>query len=116
MEVEEDRILAGGGKLSGSIVGRRRVLCTWAIGEAWERFCHNHAGVVKRAFEAVGLSLPIDGSRDSEISIKGLPNSVLYNGLRSGNNESSLGEEDDMDELDSGEDNLDGEYFVGEVD
>jgi len=31
--VEEERVLLEG-QLSGSMVGRRRVLCTWAVGEA----------------------------------------------------------------------------------
>ena len=67
MEEEEEGILTSGGQLSGSMVGRWRVLCTWAVGEAWERFSQEHAHVVRRGFTATGLALPIDGSRDSEI-------------------------------------------------
>jgi len=75
-------VLAEGGQLWGSMVGRRRVLCTWAVGEAWERFSANQAHVVERAFTAVGLALPIDGSRDSEISIKGLETSLFMEGIK----------------------------------
>ena len=48
-------------------MGRRRVLYPWAVGEACERFSINQTRVVERAFKAIGLSLSIDGSRDSEI-------------------------------------------------
>jgi len=82
VEVEEEQVLAEGGQLWGSMVGRRRVLCTWAVGEAWERFSANQAHVVERAFTAVGLALPIDGSRDSEISIKGLETSLFMEGIK----------------------------------
>jgi hypothetical protein len=53
-------------------VGKRRVLTTWAVGEAWERFCRDRSVVIQRAFTAVGLGLPIDGCRDSELSLKGI--------------------------------------------
>ncbi|KAG0132840.1 hypothetical protein HOY82DRAFT_538529 [Tuber indicum] len=81
MEIEEEQVLAGGGQLSGSMVGRRRVLCTWAVGEAWERFSTNQTRVVERPFTAVGLSPPIDRSRDSEISVKGLDTTLFVEGM-----------------------------------
>jgi len=34
IEKEEEEILAEGGKLAGSMVGMRRILTTWAVGEA----------------------------------------------------------------------------------
>jgi len=101
------------------MVGRRRVLCTWAVGEAWERFSQEHTHVVRRAFTATGLALPIDGSPDSEISVKGLDSSLLIAGLgdwREGglttNDEEEVGEEE---ELNVAFDELDGEHLVGEV-
>ena len=122
IEAEEEMVLESGEQLAGSMVGRRRILCTWAVGEAWERFCKNHLHVIQRAFTAVGLSLPIDGSRDSEISIKGLDTSIFLDALKecAGMEENTPGgaieDEDDMEELESAEDELDGEYLVGEVD
>ena len=55
-----------------SKVGQRRVLTTWAVGEAWERFCTTRKEVIIRSFCAIGLALPIDGTRDSEMSVKGI--------------------------------------------
>lgn len=72
MEEEEERLLAQGKNLPGSKVGRRRVMTTWAVGDAWEEFCRERKEVICRSFRAVGLSLPIDGSCDNEMSLKGL--------------------------------------------
>ena len=55
-----------------SKIGQRRVMTTWAVGEAWERFCLGRQEVIKHSFTAVRLSLPIDGSRDKEMSFKGM--------------------------------------------
>ena len=49
----------------------RRVLFTKWVGEAWERVCQQKEAVI-RSFRKCGISLPIDGSMDSEINIKGL--------------------------------------------
>ena len=127
VEVEEERILAGGGKLGGSMVGRRWILCTWAVGEAWEWFSLNYAHVVERAFTAVGHSLPIDGSWDSEISIKGLETSLFVEGLKGWaqgavvntgvveENYEGVGDNEKV-ELNIAQDELDGEYIVGDID
>lgn len=126
--MEEERVLLEGGQLSGSMVGRRRVLCTWAVGEAWERFTTNHSHVVERSFTTVGLSLPIDGSRDSEISIKGLSTLLFVEGVKDWAEgamvaggvveEDGEGEEegDDSPELNIADNELDGEYILGETD
>ncbi|KAG0133105.1 hypothetical protein HOY82DRAFT_538386 [Tuber indicum] len=63
------------------MVGRRRIAATWAIGEAWSRFSREKEDVVRRAFRVVGLALPIDGSADIEISIKGIETDFLLQGL-----------------------------------
>ena len=63
-------------------MGRRRVAITWAVGEAWEVFSREKAEVVRNSFQVVGLSLPIDGSEDHRLSIKGLANDVLIEGLK----------------------------------
>ncbi|KAG0133181.1 hypothetical protein HOY82DRAFT_605021 [Tuber indicum] len=64
------------------MVGRRRILTTWAVGEAWEIFSRERVEVVRRSFRIVGLALPIDGSCDGEISIKGIENTYLRKGLK----------------------------------
>ena len=83
MEEEEETILAQGKKLTGSKVGRRRIMTTWAVGDAWEEFCRERKEVIQRSFRAVGLSLPIDGSCDNEISLKGLDMERLITDLKS---------------------------------
>ena len=55
IEKEEEEIVAQGGKLTESMVGRRRILTTWAVGEAWEVFCRERMTVVQCSFCAVGL-------------------------------------------------------------
>jgi len=64
------------------MVGRRRILTTLAVGEAWEIFSQQRAEVVKKSFRILGLALPIDGSCDGEISIKGIENAYLQEGLK----------------------------------
>lgn len=62
-------------------MGRRRVAATWAVGAAWERFSEAKGEIIRRSFRCVGLSLPIDGTADSEISIKGIETGFLSQGL-----------------------------------
>lgn len=52
-------------------MGQRRVLTTWCVGDAWYLFCIEKQDIIKRVFRKVGLSLPIDGSADHELDIKG---------------------------------------------
>ena len=49
----------------------RRVLFTKWVGEAWDHVCLQKESII-RSFRKCGISLPIDGSMDSEINIKGL--------------------------------------------
>ncbi|KAG0128496.1 hypothetical protein HOY82DRAFT_541230 [Tuber indicum] len=66
-----------------SKIGQRRVMTTWAAGEAWERFRTARKEVICRVFSTIGLLLPINGSRDlAEISIKGIDTGRLVNDLR----------------------------------
>ncbi|KAG0135520.1 hypothetical protein HOY82DRAFT_536693 [Tuber indicum] len=98
IETEEERVLQGGGKLLGSMVGRRRVATTWAVGEAWERFSKEKREVVRKSFRVLGISLPMDGSDDGEISVKGLDTSQLIAGLADWRSESIPEEEIVVDE------------------
>lgn len=84
--------------------------------------------MVEWAFTTVGLSLPIDGSRESEIAIKGLLTSLFVEGVKDRAEgvivaggvveENKEGEEeaDDSPELNIADDELDGEYILGETD
>ncbi|KAG0137933.1 hypothetical protein HOY82DRAFT_535264 [Tuber indicum] len=64
------------------MIGRRRVLITWVVGKAWERFTRDRAEVVIKAFQILGISLPISGSCDHEISVKGIDKTYLVEGLK----------------------------------
>jgi len=64
------------------MIGRRRILTTWAVGEAWEVFSRERAEVVKKSFRILGLALPIDGTCDDEISVKGIESAYLVEGLK----------------------------------
>jgi len=48
-----------------------------AVGEAWEQFSGKHQGLVVETFGKLGLTLPIDGSSDQELSVKGIDSSLL---------------------------------------
>ena len=70
-------------------------LNTW-VGAAWAEVCQNK-DAVKWGFEKCGISVPIDGSRDEAINIRGLSNYVV----RQDEKES---DEYNLFELDSSED------------
>lgn len=48
------------------------MLTTWCVGDAWYQFYIKKQDIVTRVFRKVGLSLPIDGSADRELDIRGL--------------------------------------------
>jgi hypothetical protein len=113
VEAEEEAILGLGQKLSGSMIGRRRILTTWAVGEAWEQFSTKRVEVIQCSFSSVGLSLPIDGHHDHEISIKGLETSVFIEGLKDWRKGGLIDDEEDMHKLNSADDSADGLYEGG---
>lgn len=47
------------------------MVTTCCVGDAWYQFCIEKVDLIRRVFRKVGLSLPIDGSADHEIDIKG---------------------------------------------
>jgi len=61
----------------GSAVGEMRVMMTHCVARAWGKFCQERQEVVVQSFRCLGISLPIDGSKDGELSIKGLDTSRL---------------------------------------
>lgn len=42
------------------------------LADAWETFCNTKRELIVSSFRKVGLALPIDGSCDEELSIKGI--------------------------------------------
>jgi len=66
-------------RLDTSAIGKRRILVTHAVAKAWEQFTSRQAykKLVISTFRKLGLTLPIDGSCDDELSIKGIDSSLL---------------------------------------
>ena len=60
-----------------NVIAECRVLVTQAVGAAWEQFCEKHQGLVVQTFRKLGITLPIDGSSDGELSVKGIDSSLL---------------------------------------
>ncbi|KAG0123621.1 hypothetical protein HOY82DRAFT_543441 [Tuber indicum] len=54
-------------------VSQHRAVTTEAVGRAWEEWHQSHARqkIIIQSFRRTGISLPVDGSCDSELSIKG---------------------------------------------
>ena len=52
-------------------VGDRRVMTTYCVGKAFDQFHSTKSHVISTSFHKLGLSLPIDGSSDYELDIKG---------------------------------------------
>jgi hypothetical protein len=61
------------------------------------------------------MSLPIDGSRDKEISIKGLETSLFMEGLKDWRQGGLVDDENDMCELNPEDDSADGLYEGGQT-
>jgi len=61
---------------------KMRVMMTKWVGDAWKIFNWKNRDVVIRSFRCLGIALPIDGSCDNEISIKGLETTMLMEGLK----------------------------------
>ena len=60
----------------------RRVSTTWCVGQAWAQFTGSARGkkIIQDSFRNVGLALPIDGSQDSELNIKGFTGAEMVIG------------------------------------
>jgi len=76
-EAGDDMDIAG-----ESAVGKMRVMMTHCVAEAWTAFTQKKREVMIKSFRQLGLSLPLDGSSDGEISIKGLDTPILMDALR----------------------------------
>jgi len=69
-------------------VGDRRIMTTHCIGKAFYQFHTEKADLIRTSFRKVALSLPIDGSSDQELDIKG------FTRLEIGNWQEDLGMHD----------------------
>jgi len=46
-------------------------MTTQVVGLAWSQFYKDKESMIQKAFRDVGVTLPVDGSRDHELQIKG---------------------------------------------
>jgi len=58
----------------------KRVMVTHIVVTAWEKFCTEKKEMVQKSFQDVGLFLPVDGSQDHLINIKGFEEGELVIG------------------------------------
>jgi len=94
-----------------SAVGEMRVMMTHCVARAWEKFCNEHQEVIVWSFRCLGISLPIDGSADVELSIKGLDTSRLITALENWETQgaptnSGFSSSDDADKPESSDSDL----------
>jgi len=66
-------------------VSQRCILTTTCVGKVYNKFHEEKGDIIRSVFQKVGLSLPVDGSRDSELDIKG------FMGLEIGNWRNDIG-------------------------
>lgn len=65
-------------------VGDRRILITHCVGEAWNWLHEEKKDMIIRSFPHVGLTLNVDGSEESEIRVKDVPNLEVGNWTEGG--------------------------------
>jgi len=58
-------------------VAQRRILITKCVSEAWETFSLKYQELIVSTFRKLGLTLPIDGSCDEELAVKGISSNLL---------------------------------------
>ncbi|RPB05356.1 hypothetical protein L873DRAFT_1839909 [Choiromyces venosus 120613-1] len=54
--------------------GNKRIMVTHVVSEAWALFQQEKKELITKAFQDVGVTLPVDGSQDKDIHIKGFNN------------------------------------------
>jgi len=66
-------------RLDSSAIGEQRILVTHVVAQAWEPFTSSQAykELIVSTFRKLALTLPMDGSCDDELSIKGIDSSLL---------------------------------------
>lgn len=58
-------------------VSEKRIMTTYVVARAWKAFCQQKQSLIVKAFQDVGVTLPINGSRDGDIKIKGFATSEI---------------------------------------
>jgi len=59
-------------------VSEKRIMTTHVVSRAWKAFCQQKQSLtIVKAFQDVGVTLPIDGSKDDELGIKGFTASEI---------------------------------------
>ena len=61
-------------------IAERRILVTQAVGLAWDQSTRKYQELFVKTFRKSGLTLPIDGSCDDELSVKGIEPALLQIG------------------------------------
>ena len=87
-------------------VRERRILTTSCVGDAYYAFHLEKGDIIRQVFRKVGLSLPIDGSCDAELDIKG------FSGLQIGDWRVHLGALDLVSDISNLHDNNEHIDFV----
>jgi len=47
-------------------------MTTHVVATAWIQFCIDKGDMICKAFRDIGITLPVDGSQDSKLAIKGI--------------------------------------------
>jgi hypothetical protein len=55
----------------------RRIMVTHVVANAWKKFCNEKRELVIKSFMDVGVTLPVDGSCDNNIKIKGMDGIII---------------------------------------
>ncbi|RPA90762.1 hypothetical protein L873DRAFT_1820600 [Choiromyces venosus 120613-1] len=58
-------------------ISEKRIMTTHVVSHAWKVFCQQKQSFIVKAFRDVGVMLPIDGSQDGDIEIKGFTTSEI---------------------------------------
>jgi len=81
-------------------------MTTHVVGPAWSQFCKDKEAMIQKAFRDLWVTLPVDGSRDHELQIKGFAaedfkiGTSMYTGCDILNDSHALPEEP-VEDLDS---------------
>ncbi|KAG0125190.1 hypothetical protein HOY82DRAFT_543282 [Tuber indicum] len=108
METMEQQALEALDDATDLAIGKRRIIITWAVGAAWERFCREKSHIIMKAFRVVGMSLPVNGQNDAEIHIKGL-SEIEVGDWRDGRQDTEIACDSDLEDMEIGEDKEDDE-------
>ncbi|RPB01507.1 hypothetical protein L873DRAFT_628596 [Choiromyces venosus 120613-1] len=58
-------------------ISEKRIMTPHVVSCTWKAFCQQKQSLIVKAFRDVGVMLPIDGSQDGDIKIKGFTTSEI---------------------------------------